>query len=82
MAKIQPQPLAAPTPELQDFTATVQHGFAELFFASHDHSVRSAAPDSRQGSVQAIDIVDDGTNVYLVVKTARGWFKSANFTAV
>lgn len=82
MGKSQERPAVAPTPDLADFAAVIQENLAELFESAHDHVVLSANPTERQGSIQMISIVDDGTDVYLVVKTKRGLFKSPNFTAI
>jgi hypothetical protein len=67
---------------LVDYSSAIQTSFHELFQAAHDHLVLKAAPSKITGKSQIISIVDDGTNVYLVVRTTRGWFKSANFTAL
>lgn len=77
--------IEAPGPndkDLKDFAAGLQETFDELYTAAHDHRLITADPGPRDGSVEAISIVDNGTSVYLVVKTKRGWFKSASFTAL
>lgn len=80
------QPINPPSPVdrplLQDYSATIQTVFDQLFNAAHDHLVLTKNPASNDGSVQTVSIVDDGNNVYLVVKTNRGWFKSPVFTAL
>lgn len=82
MAKIFPEPIAPPTPELKDFSEIIRRGLENLYLDAHDHKVRSTDPASTDGSIQDMQIVDNGTDVYLIVKTRRGWFKSANFTAI
>jgi hypothetical protein len=67
---------------LTDYSTTLQLTFDDLFQAAHDHLVLTGDPKATDGSVQTVSIVDDGTNVYMVVKTGRGWFKSAAFTAI
>lgn len=86
MAKSQQSPINPPTPEdralLTDYSSVLQDSFGQLFQAAHDHLVLTADPAVKAGSIQTVSIVDNGTNVYLVVKTGRGWFKSPNFTAI
>lgn len=86
MSKSQRREIRPPTAEdrqlLTDYSAAIQYSFTDLFTAAHDHMVRSTNPSTNDGSVQQISIVDDGTNVYIVVKTSRGWFKSSNFTSI
>lgn len=86
MAKTQQRSINPPGPvdreQLKDYSATIQLTFDELFQAAHDHLVLSADPNTNDGAIRAVSIVDNGTNVYLVVKTKRGWFKSAAFTAL
>ena len=67
---------------LNDFAEVVQRNLESLFGYAHEHMVRTTAPGSTDGKAQDIVLVDDGTNVYVAVKTSRGWFKSANLTAV
>lgn len=86
MAKSQRRPLNPPTPDdretLQDYSRVIQDSLGELYLAAHEHSIRTDNPTVNEGSKQQISIVDTGTSVYLVVKTARGWFKSPNFMAI
>jgi len=86
MAKSQRSDVNPPGPEdrqeLKDYSAVIQSNLGQLFNSAHDHVILSAKPGVNDGSVQTLSIVDDGTNVYLVVKTKRGWFKSANFSAL
>lgn len=60
----------------------VQQNFKDLFQFAHQHQVKSSLPTSTQGTSRDILIVDDGTNVYLCVKTTRGWFRTAALTAI
>ena len=67
---------------LTDYSAQIQTALDQLFTSAHDHPVLPSNPAASDGAIQQISIVDDGTNVYLVAKTRRGWFKSPNFTAI
>jgi hypothetical protein len=86
MAKTQKRSINPPGPSdresLSDYSSTLQLTFDDLFQAAHDHLVLTEDPAASSGAVQTVSIVDNGTNVYLVVKTKRGWFKSSNFTAL
>jgi hypothetical protein len=86
MSKTQQRPVSPPVePDKQtltDYTANIQVSFNDLFQSAHDHLVLKKVPPVNSGKPQTISIVDDGTNVYIVVRTLRGWFKSANFTTV
>ena len=77
MPKTQKHPIG------NDFNANImQENLTELFYLAHDHVVRSSFPSAKDGMPKDVVIVDDGTSVYLCVKTTRGWFKSAALTAV
>lgn len=87
MAKTQPRggvnpPGDSDRESLTDYSAVIQLTFDDLYQAAHDHRVLTADPKANDGSIQTVSIVDNGTNVYLVVKTKRGWFKSPNFTGI
>lgn len=87
MAKTQPRgginpPGPSDRQTLSDYSSTIQLTFDDLYQAAHDHLVLKVNPKKADGSIQTVSIVDDGTNVYLVVKTGRGWFKSPSFTAI
>lgn len=87
MAKTQPRGgVNPPGPTdrelLTDYSSTIQLTFDDLYQAAHDHRVLKTDPADNDGSIETVSIVDNGTNVYLVVKTKRGWFKSPNFTAL
>lgn len=75
-------PIPVDREELTDYSATLQLTLADLFQSAHDHTVLPTNPRATDGTPQDIKIVDDGTNVYLAVKTSRGWFKGPNFTAI
>lgn len=66
-----------------DYSASaVKFLFEELYQVAHDHVVRSTFPTAQEGTPGDIAIVDTGSVVNIVVKTSRGWWKSANLTAV
>lgn len=78
-------PISGPSPSdanLQDYSQGIQESLNELYVAAHDHKVLSENPGTTAGAIETISIVDTGSSVYMVVKTRRGWFKSANFTAI
>ena len=86
MAKTQRRSINPPGPTdrelLTDYSTTIQLTFDDLYQAAHDHLVLSSNPATNDGAIQAMSVVDNGVSVYLVVKTKRGWFKSAAFTAL
>lgn len=87
MAKTQPRgginpPGPSDRRDLTDYSSVIQLTFDDLYQSAHDHLVLKTDPSANDGSIQTVSIVDNGTNVYLVVKTKRGWFKSPNFTAI
>lgn len=87
MAKTQPRggvkpPTDSDRENLIDYSSVIQLTFDDLYQAAHDHLVLTIDPKKTDGSIQTVSIVDNGTNVYLVVKTSRGWFKSPSFTAI
>lgn len=86
MAKTQKRSINPPGSDdrelLKDYSATIQLTLDELFQASHDHAVLPSDPKVTDGAIRTVSIVDDGTNMYLVVKTKKGWFKSTAFTAI
>ena len=63
-------------------TTILQQNFKQLFELAHQHPVKSTLPGSGDGSSRDIAIVDDGTNVYLAIKTSRGWFRTSALTAI
>jgi hypothetical protein len=44
--------------------------------------VLTTNPGVNDGAIQTLSIVDNGTNVYLIVKTKRGWFRTADLSAI
>jgi hypothetical protein len=86
MAKTQKRSINPPGPSdresLTDYSSTIQLTFDDLHQVAHDHLVLAKNPGTNDGSIQTVSIVDDGTNVYLIVKTKRGWFRSAAFTGI
>lgn len=87
MAKSQPRgginpPGVEDRLDLVDYSAVIQLTFDDLYQSAHDHKVLTVDPSPNDGAIQTISIVDNGTDVYMVVKTRRGWFKSPSFTAV
>lgn len=77
MAKIQKMPVGT---ELK--SSVVQHNLQDLYESAHDHLIKSSLPAAKEGSKRDIIVVDDGTNVYICVKTSRGWFRTAALTAI
>jgi hypothetical protein len=86
MAKTQKRSINPPGPSdrelLTDYSSTIQLTLDDLHQSAHDHLVLPVNPAVNDGSIQTISIVDNGTSVYLIVKTKRGWFKSSAFTAL
>jgi len=86
MGKTQKRSINPPGPSdrelLTDYSSTIQLTFDDLHQAAHDHLVLSSNPAVNDGAIRTLSIVDDGTNVYLVAKTKRGWFKSTAFSAI
>lgn len=60
----------------------VQKNLEDLFEFAHDHVVRATLPAANEGSPRDIVIVDTGTDVYICVKTSRGWFKTVALAAI
>lgn len=85
MAQSQNDPVSPPTASdasLKDFSEIVQRNLDELFAAAHQHGVRTTLPGATDGMVGDILPYDDGTTTYLLVKTPRGWFRTAALTAI
>lgn len=81
----QSSPVVPPLPSdrsLTGFSQIVQNSMQTLFLAAHIHEVVSTVPNSRTGIVGDIYLFDDGTNIYLYIKTSRGWARSASFTLI
>jgi hypothetical protein len=86
MAKSQRRSINPPGPTdrelLTDYSATLQLTFDDLHQSAHDHLVLTTNPGVNDGAIQTLSIVDNGTNVYLIVKTKRGWFRTADLSAI
>ena len=85
MSLSQPSPVVPPLAtdaRLTGFSQIIQSSFGTLFQAAHVHKIVTAVPDTRTGAVGDIYILDDGTSIYLCVKTNRGWAKSSAFTLI
>jgi len=81
----QSSPIVPPLPSdtrLSNFSQVIQSSFLSLFQAAHIHQVISTVPNSRTGIVGDVYLFDDGTNIYLYIKTSRGWAKSPSFTLI
>lgn len=81
----QSSPIVPPLPSdasFLNFSQILQGNFLALFQAGHIHAVVSTAPTSRTGGVGDIYIFDDGKNIYLYIKTSRGWAKSPAFALI
>ncbi len=82
---LQPSRVSPPLPndvKLSNFSQVIQNSFSDLFQAAHIHQVVSVAPTTRTGTVGDIYLFDDGTNIYLYIKTPRGWARSSSFTLI
>lgn len=85
MGLLQNDPVSPPTPAdegLKDFSEIVQRNFDELFAIAHSHPVVSEFPGATDGAPGDIKVYDDGTTVYVLAKTSRGWFRTAALTAL
>ena len=60
----------------------IQRNLEELYGFAHEHMIRSTFPIATEGAPRDIIIVDTGSAVHICVKTTRGWFKSAAYTAI
>lgn len=67
---------------LKNFSQVIQSSFYALFQAAHIHKIITVAPKANDGSVGDIYIFDDKTNIYLYIKTPRGWAISPSFTLI
>ena len=85
MALLQNDPVTPPTASdesLKDFSEIIQRNLDEIFALAHQHGVRVTFPGATDGMASDIVSVDDGTNVYFLVKTSRGWFRTSALTAI
>lgn len=65
------------------YTTNIRRDVEDLYLNAHTHNVLTANPAATDGSIGDIKIVNDGTNIYLVVKNNDSkWYKSANLTAL
>lgn len=74
-------PLASDS-QLSGFSQIIQSSFLTLFQAAHVHATVTTVPNSRTGNPGDIYLYDDGTSIYLYIKTGRGWARSAAFTLI
>ncbi len=86
LAKTQPNPISPPREvdreTLTDFSSILQGNLEELFELAHSHKVLLADPLATNGAIGDIQLVDDGTDKYLVARYSDGWYKTANLTAI
>jgi len=86
LAKTQDKPIGPPREAdrelLIEFTAILQRNLEDLFDDAHNHEVKTDLPSTTDGAVGDIQLVDDGTNKYLVARYADGWHKTSNLTAI
>jgi hypothetical protein len=81
----QSSPIVPPVPTdktLVGFSQVIQNSFKTLFQAGHVHRVITTSPKVNDGVPGDIYLFDDGTNIYLYIKTSRGWAKSSTFTLI
>lgn len=67
---------------LSNFSQIIQSNMQALFQAAHVHKLITAAPKANDGNVGDIYLYDDGTSIFVYVKTNRGWAKSAAYTLI
>lgn len=85
MSLVQPGKVVPPLlsdPRLVAFAQIIQSAFGTLYQAAHVHAIVSVEPSDRTGNPGDIYLFDDGTNIYLYIKTGRGWAKSSGFTLI
>jgi hypothetical protein len=73
VSRLVPRPLSPPTPELTDFSVSIQNNLEEIFGVAHEHGVRSTAPGATDGSIGDVFPVFDGSTYKLYVKFSTGW---------
>jgi hypothetical protein len=81
----QSSPIVPPIPSdrnLSGFSQVIQNSFKQLFQAGHIHRVVTVAPKPNDGAVGDIYLFDDNTDIYLYIKTSRGWAKSSILTLI
>jgi len=75
-------PRTQPNPVGNDLkSSVVQQNLEELFELAHDHSVRASLPAVSDGAPGDMIVVDDGTDIFLCIKTSRGWFRTTALVA-
>lgn len=67
---------------LKNFSENIRANIFTLFQAAHIHRVITVAPKPNDGTVGDIYLFDDTTNIYLYIKTPRGWAVSSAFTLI
>jgi len=67
---------------LSNFSQIIQSNMQALFQAAHVHKSITTAPKTNDGNVGDIYLYDDGTSIYVYIKTNRGWAKSAAYTLI
>ena len=67
------RPVVPPTPELADFSASLQQNFEEIFGIAHNHPVKTAAPASTDGTVGDSMGVVVGSTYKFYFKFPTGW---------
>ena len=85
MSLSQSSPIVPPVPtdgNLSGFSQVIQNSFKQLFQAGHVHRLITIAPKTNDGAVGDIYLFDDSTNIYLYIKTSRGWAKSSTLTLI
>lgn len=67
---------------LAGFSQIIQSCMQTLFQAGHVHRVITTAPKKNDGGPGDIYLFDDGTSIFVYIKTNRGWAKSAAYTLI
>lgn len=85
MPLVQAAKVVPPLPSdstLTNFSQIIDSNLQALFQAGHVHKVVSAVPKKNDGNVGDIYLYDNGTSIYVYIKTGRGWAKSAAYTLI
>lgn len=67
---------------LSNFSQIIQSNMLALFQAGHIHKAITAAPKPNDGNVGDIYLFDNGTTIFVYIKTTRGWAKSSAYTLI
>lgn len=67
---------------LKNFAQVIQSSFYALYQAAHIHRVITVAPSPNDGTVGDIYLFDDKTNIYIYIKTPRGWARTSALTLI